>query len=156
MRLSFKYCVKSVRKQTAYFAFCYPFSYDECQKALDDLDIKFSCTCTCTCLTGKTCSKDASSIYYHRELLCYSLDGLRIDLITVSSHHGITDRHEDRLRVDGLFPDKSSYRARKFEGKKVCTYNFTVQVHCFMYVSKGVVSISYYTPLTGLFNGYTK
>lgn len=57
------------------------------------------------------------SIYYHRELLCHSLDGLRVDLLTVSSYHGITDNHEPRL--DKLFPDITTPRARRFEGKRV-------------------------------------
>lgn len=40
---------------TVYFAFCYPFSYMECQDMLDSLDEQY--------LNNK-------EIYYHRELLC--------------------------------------------------------------------------------------
>ena len=52
-----------------------------------------------------------------RELLCYSLEGLRVDLLTISSCDGITTDQEPRF--PGLFPDSSQERAKAFEGKKV-------------------------------------
>ena len=58
-----------------------------------------------------------SNIYYHRELLCNSLDGLRVDLITVSSKKGIVKEREPRLT--GLFPDIKTKRACQFTDKKV-------------------------------------
>ena len=60
---------------------------------------------------------DLNEIYYHRELLCRSLEGRRVDLVTVSSHHGLTSNEEPRL--PGLFLDSDTPRARKFKGKKV-------------------------------------
>lgn len=107
------------RYSTIYFAFCYPFSYTECQNKLEELDQQF-----------KHCQEDRSprspdSIYYHRELLCYSLDGLRVDLLTVSSNHGITEDREPRL--DKLFPDIKTPRARRFESKRV--YFLSSRVH---------------------------
>lgn len=56
-------------------------------------------------------------IYYVRERICNSLDGRSIDLITLSSYHGITSEREVRLK--NLFPDKSVQRPFKFIGKKV-------------------------------------
>jgi len=55
---------------------------------------------------------------FSRELLCYSLEGLRVDLLTISSHDGITEDLEPRL--PNLFPDTSQERPRTFKGKKVC------------------------------------
>ena len=55
-----------------------------------------------------------------RELLCYSLEGLRVDLLTISSHEGITEDLEPRL--PNLFPDTSQERPRTFKGKKVCIF----------------------------------
>ncbi len=68
-----------------YFAFCYPKSYDELQSQLAGLDADL----------GNCSSKDApvsdapkaAAIYYCREALTYSLDGRRLDLLTVSGHN---------------------------------------------------------------------
>ncbi|PIK46396.1 putative cytosolic carboxypeptidase-like protein 5 isoform X3 [Apostichopus japonicus] len=123
------------RYSTVYFAFCYPFSYTECQNMLEELDQQFN-HCQEAGNTKEILNKHTSvlqihckcsldSIYYHRELLCHSLDGLRVDLLTVSSYHGITDNHEPRL--DKLFPDMTTTRARRFEGKRV--YFLSSRVH---------------------------
>lgn len=57
------------------------------------------------------------SVYYHRELLCHSLDKLRVDLLTVTSCHGMQEKREPRL--DKLFPDTATPRPRRFAGKRV-------------------------------------
>lgn len=102
-KLSFQYRISENYRQTVYFAFCYPYSYRECQEKLLQCDEQYS-----------GCDHN---IYYHRELLCYSLEGRRVDLITVSSCNGITDECESRLT--GLFPDTSTPRAKRSPGKKV-------------------------------------
>lgn len=56
-------------------------------------------------------------IYYHRECLVKSLENRSVDLITISSHHGITPNREPRLK--GLFPDTNTPRSYAFKGKKV-------------------------------------
>ena len=56
-------------------------------------------------------------IYFHRDVLCYSNDGLNIDLLTVTSNQNMTDLHEKPLL--NLFPDPSRKRARIFKNKKV-------------------------------------
>ncbi|XP_041483945.1 cytosolic carboxypeptidase-like protein 5 isoform X1 [Lytechinus variegatus] len=115
--LSFTYRFE-YRFSTVYFAFCYPFSYMEYQEKLTELDNKFSSR-----KYDSGCPN--SAIYYHRELLCHSLDKLRVDLITISSCHGITNEREPRLHR--LFPDTSVERARKFKGKRV--YFLSSRVH---------------------------
>lgn len=45
-----------------------------------------------------------------------SLDGRRVDLITVTSYSGMTEEREPRL--NGLFPSEEP-RAKIFQGKKV-------------------------------------
>ncbi|XP_054845280.1 cytosolic carboxypeptidase-like protein 5 isoform X2 [Eublepharis macularius] len=62
-----------------------------------------------------TCSLD--TIYYHRELLCFSLDKLRVDLLTITSCHGMQEEREARL--EKLFPDKNTPRPHHFVGKRV-------------------------------------
>ncbi|OPJ79328.1 cytosolic carboxypeptidase-like protein 5 isoform A [Patagioenas fasciata monilis] len=109
--LSFVHRFLEHRGATTYFAFCYPFSYTECQEMLAQLDSRFQ---ECQHMSP---SSPLDSIYYHRELLCHSLDKLRVDLLTVTSCHGMLEQREPRL--DKLFPDTSTPRPRRFAGKRV-------------------------------------
>ncbi|XP_069742605.1 cytosolic carboxypeptidase-like protein 5 isoform X3 [Narcine bancroftii] len=109
--LSFMHRFLDYRGATTYFAFCFPFTYAECQEMLMQLDEKFE---YCKHLT---LSSPADTIYYHREPLCYSLDNLHVDLITITSCHGMMVACEPRL--EKLFPDHSTSRPRLFSGKQV-------------------------------------
>ncbi|KAM6463013.1 cytosolic carboxypeptidase-like protein 5 isoform 3-T3 [Liasis olivaceus] len=160
--LSFVHRFLDCRGATTYFAFCYPFSYTECQDMLAQLDAHFA---ECRHLSPSsvqhysTISRRAGAdsrkaegkprptthrtrkyprggrakgkkeaapprgtpyldaIYYHRELLCYSLDKLRVDLLTITSCHGMQEEREARL--EKLFPDKNTPRPHCFVGKRV-------------------------------------
>lgn len=59
----------------------------------------------------------ADEVYYRRELLCRSLDGNRVDLLTVTNCSGMQDEREPRLPQ--LFPDAGTPRPHRFENKKV-------------------------------------
>ncbi|NXS94699.1 CBPC5 protein, partial [Jacana jacana] len=109
--LSFVHRFLEHRGATTYFAFCYPFSYTECQEMLAQLDSRFQ---ECRHMSP---SSPLDSVYYHRELLCHSLDKLRVDLLTVTSCHGMLEKREPRL--DKLFPDTSTPRPHRFAGKRV-------------------------------------
>ncbi|XP_030410887.1 cytosolic carboxypeptidase-like protein 5 isoform X3 [Gopherus evgoodei] len=109
--LSFVHRFLEYRGTTTYFAFCYPFSYTECQEMLAQLDSRFE---ECQYMSP---SSTLDSIYYHRELLCHSLDNLRVDLLTVTSCHGMREEREPRL--DNLFPDEATPRPHCFAGKRV-------------------------------------
>ncbi|XP_042683442.1 cytosolic carboxypeptidase-like protein 5 isoform X2 [Centrocercus urophasianus] len=109
--LSFVHRFLEHRGTTTYFAFCYPFSYTECQEMLAQLDSRFE---ECRHMAP---SSPLDSVYYHRELLCHSLDKLRVDLLTVTSCHGMQEQREPRL--DKLFPDTATPRPRCFTGKRV-------------------------------------
>lgn len=67
-------------------------------------------------------SRSLDSIYYHRELLCDSLDKLRVDLLTITSCHGMLEEREPRL--EKLFPDKNTPRPHRFVGKRVSSCTF--------------------------------
>ncbi|XP_074803384.1 cytosolic carboxypeptidase-like protein 5 isoform X6 [Natator depressus] len=118
--LSFVHRFLEYRGATTYFAFCYPFSYTECQEMLAQLDSRFE---ECKYMSPSRAflhlppSSPLDAIYYHRELLCRSLDNLRVDLITVTSCHGMREEHEPRL--DNLFPDEATPRPHCFAGKRV-------------------------------------
>lgn len=110
--LSFKYRTLENTRGTTYFAFTYPYSYVELQNMLNSIDARF-----------KTPSGEPrlptvlDDIYYHRESVCYSLEGRSVDLITVTSYHGICSDREPRLKH--LFPVSDVPRPFRFNGKKV-------------------------------------
>lgn len=110
--LTFTYRFLDVKGAITYFAFCYPWSYMEQQERLNEYDKRFA---HCKEISS---SSPKDRIYYHRELLCHSPDKLRIDLVTVSSCHGISSETEPRFDHN-LFPEKDVQRCRKFHGKRV-------------------------------------
>lgn len=59
LELTFQYTITESRKLTIYFAFCYPYSYSECQRKLARLDERFS-------RTAKDPEPTENRIYYHR------------------------------------------------------------------------------------------
>ncbi|XP_052749230.1 cytosolic carboxypeptidase-like protein 5 isoform X2 [Galleria mellonella] len=105
--LSFKYRTSDNLKATTFFAFTYPFSFAELQIALNSIDMK---------MLPLPPPQSPDEIYYCRECLIYSLEGRRVDLLTITSHHGITTDREERLK--NLFPDNQE-RPFKFLNKKV-------------------------------------
>lgn len=106
--LSFLYCTPENTKAITYFAFTYPFSYTDLQNYLKKIDAKMGkCNVTCT-----------DDIYYHRECAIKSLEGRRLDVLTISSYRNISMEREDRL--SDMFPEKSEERPYKFWDKKVC------------------------------------
>ncbi|KAJ1555024.1 Cytosolic carboxypeptidase-like protein 5 [Nowakowskiella sp. JEL0078] len=58
--------------------------------------------------------KKSKGIYFHRDCLCYSLDGRRLDLLTISSDSGFQQNDREDNLV-GIFPDPYSQRSRKFK-----------------------------------------
>ncbi|XP_058837129.1 uncharacterized protein LOC131693378 isoform X3 [Topomyia yanbarensis] len=56
-------------------------------------------------------------IYYYRELLTHSVERRRVELLTISSFHGIQTAREQRLR--NLFPDEKTPRCHTFKNKKI-------------------------------------
>ena len=110
--MSFTHTFPDIKNATSYFAFCYPFSYDECQVKLEKLDSQYS-----HCKKIADAASCPDDIYYYRELLCHSLDGLRVDLITVTSCLGLQNEREEYL--GNLFPERNVPRAHKFNKKKV-------------------------------------
>ncbi|KAK2890372.1 cytosolic carboxypeptidase-like protein 5 [Channa argus] len=108
--LSFTHRLLEVRGATTYFSFCYPFSYSECQEMLQQLDESYPSA-------QLSPSSAPDSVYYHRELLCHSLDGNRVDLLTVTNCSGMLEERESRLPK--LFPDTTTPRPHRFSGKRV-------------------------------------
>ncbi|CAE1234033.1 AGBL5 [Acanthosepion pharaonis] len=120
--LTFIHRFTELKGSTTYFAFAYPHSYLECQNQVSEIEKKFE-----YCKNFSSASNYPNdTVYFYRELLCHSLENLRIDLITISSFHGITDQEEPRFDAK-LFPEKEVPRCREFKNKRV--FVLTSRVH---------------------------
>lgn len=109
--LSFTHRMSEMKGAATFFSFCYPFSYTECQDMLHQLDDNYPSA------VQLSPSSPPGTVYFHRELLCRSLDGNRVDLLTVTNCSGMMEEREPRL--SHLFPDTNTPRAHRFAGKKV-------------------------------------
>lgn len=124
-----------------YYAFTFPFTYTDGQNMLDKFDRLFqkqpaemaeyirtlsepvqSVDVKAAAIASSSdapaicdCDK-ANDIYYHRELLIKSVEQRRVDLLTISSFHGIQEERE--ARVSNLFSDATE-RCHTFKDKKV-------------------------------------
>ena len=81
-----------------YFAFCYPFSYDDMQNKLDAIEKQMNLP-------------KYNSILFSRELITTSLNARRMELLTISSYEEYTDDLET-VPDTHIFP----------EGRKVCRF----------------------------------
>jgi hypothetical protein len=103
--------------ETTYFAFSYPFSFEEIQNQSQQLIDRFA---------------SSETIYVHREVLGLSLEGRPMDMLTISSRHKMTFQREEL--IDGLFPchpqnsTSSSLTERPFKFEKQTVF-LTCRVH---------------------------
>ncbi|XP_076673004.1 cytosolic carboxypeptidase-like protein 5 isoform X2 [Andrena cerasifolii] len=105
--LSFVYNTPENRKAVTYFAFTYPFSYTDLQNYLRRIESR----------VAKRTVTGTDDVYYHRECAIKSLEGRRMDILTISSFHNISMEREERL--SNMFPEKNEQRPFKFWDKKV-------------------------------------
>ncbi|DBA01450.1 TPA: hypothetical protein N0F65_005569 [Lagenidium giganteum] len=110
MQLAFTFHFQYVSERVR-FAFCYPYQYTHLQRQLTVLDNKFqhedwSQSCEQPARSNRGGKEMRDGIYYHRELLTTSLDGLRIDLLTISGTNGLLSTRESAL--PHLFPHCST------------------------------------------------
>lgn len=120
--LSFKYRTPENHQAVTYFAFTYPFSYNDIQKMLSNIDAKFAAAP----------SVDNDDIYYVRECACLTIDKRRVDLLTITSKYGMSNEREAKLK--NLFIDEKVERPFKFPNKKVGVQgvggNFSYKSNC--------------------------
>jgi hypothetical protein len=67
--------------ETVYFAFCYPWSYEESQQKIDSIEKLFS-------------ESNDKNLYFHRETVYHSMEGRKMEMMTLSSKDCITDERE--------------------------------------------------------------
>ena len=99
-----------------------PHSYTSCQNFLKGLEDKY-------CSSRSTKKKSGKqNVYFHREWLTTSVEGLRVDLLTITSANGVSRDREalpgmswrpgQANRPGALFPERSKPRPHKFPGKR--------------------------------------
>lgn len=65
--------------ETVYFAFSYPWSYEDSQGKIDDIESKFAL------------APPEKNLYFHRETIYHSIEGRKMEMMTISSRDAITD-----------------------------------------------------------------
>ena len=120
-----------------FFAFTYPYTYKELQTDLGKYEKKYS---NAHLNWSELQSLPSTSIYFNRELVIQSLEGRRLDLVTISGMNNILKAKEPTL--SNLFPDQDgSRRPHKFSNKK--TVFLSARVHpgetCSSYVIHGII-----------------
>lgn len=95
-------------EDATYFALTYPFSYTDCQNVLDKYE---------------TAYRNHPSIYFYRELLTTSIEGRRVDLLTITKKDPNATSTEEY--IPGLFPEGKE-RPRKFNKPTIFV---TARVH---------------------------
>uniref|UniRef100_A0A0X3Q3J8 Cytosolic carboxypeptidase-like protein 5 n=1 Tax=Schistocephalus solidus TaxID=70667 RepID=A0A0X3Q3J8_SCHSO len=142
--MTFVHQFSEIPNTTTYFAFAYPWSYSESQALLDQID-RLSTQLLATRRSRRPGRRAISvvpgispeskappenvrptSIYFHREVLCHSLGGRNIDLLTISDHENQLKEREDRFDPL-LFPHPENPRPWKYANKKI--FVITARVH---------------------------
>jgi hypothetical protein len=130
IRVSFTYKFKFARERVR-FAFCYPYTYTRMQVELAALDRRFAVppqSRTESVLNTGAPENAPASVYYHRQLLTRSLEGLRVDLVTISSFDGITTSPSPPRRRPGTSPNEAG-SAFQFDPKHKKLVVISARVH---------------------------
>ena len=94
-------------ENTTYFAYTFPFSFKEITEKFDEMEEKM---------------KNRKNVYFHREVVTYSREGRKQEMVTVSSLDGINEDDEREDYIDGLFPEHEGTpeeRPLKYYSKKI-------------------------------------
>jgi hypothetical protein len=115
--------------ETVYFALSFPVSYTDMENMVEEYDLKFGDALVSMdpkknkmgawrLSSSKGNSKRAekgerakNNIYFHKELLTYSLEKRKVFLLTISSYDNISPSREDNIAH--LFPDGTQQRPFK-------------------------------------------
>ncbi|KAF1329426.1 Metalloprotease family m14a, partial [Globisporangium splendens] len=139
MKMSFSYRIQFPHERVR-FAFCYPYSFSRLQRKLHALDLKYQNPPsvqhdpTAILTLSKSAPANTSAIYYHRELLTRSIEGLRVDLLTISSFDGILSTRDPAIDALQLTqqcqaPVETQQRAFRFDVTRKKTVFISARVH---------------------------
>jgi len=103
----------------AHFAFCFPYSYEDGQAELLQLEEEYGFSKHLQPEEIAAERKRLNNIYFYREHLTNSIEGRRIDLLTITDFDGIDPNHlEDHFSNNSsVFPERDSPRPHRFHGK---------------------------------------
>lgn len=87
-KMSFIHRMSDLKSSITYFAFCFPHSYEDMQLLLNNYDSFYNSQLADHYLEQNILPINIADIYYHRETLCYSIDGNKVDLLTITSYKG--------------------------------------------------------------------
>lgn len=145
-QITFRHRFDSAQGEPTFFAFCYPWSYAEGQALLDEIEAKYGASLPAAAggdaLAEGTDSGEelgsvreklgalgapdtlgtcAGDIYFRRELLATSIEGRRIDLLTITSASGLGGAREPPLGSHGCAASSGSatYRPHTFADRPV-------------------------------------
>lgn len=121
--LKFQHMFSNPPNETTYFAFSYPWSYEDSQNKIDEIGQSF-----------QNAGGEDKNLYFHRETIYYSIEGRKMEVMTISSMDGITDQRETMPKGcenEGIFPESiGAPEKRPFlfdQSKKVVV--FTSRIH---------------------------
>eukprot|EP00960_Hanusia_phi_P023773 701013-Hanusia_phi.AAC.2 len=77
-----------------FFAFSYPYSLEDVKRRIDAIQETVS---------SKQAPKKDSAIYFERETLTFSLEGRRMEVLTITDYFGASSEREER--IPDLFPE---------------------------------------------------
>lgn len=87
-KMSFIHRMSDLKSSVTYFAFCFPHSYEDMQNLLNNYDTFYNSQLADHYLEQNILPVNIGDIYYHRETLCHSIDGNKVDLLTITSYKG--------------------------------------------------------------------
>lgn len=79
--MRFNHMFSNPPSETVYFAFSYPWSFEDSQAKIDDIQERFE-------------QASNMNLYFHREVVYHSIEGRKMEMMTISSRDGITDYRE--------------------------------------------------------------
>ena len=135
--MSFKFRCLEEAGSLVYFAFTFPYTYRELQSTLGRLERKHGNGGQAFAALQQL---PDTAIYFHRELVTSSLEGRRLDLLTITGTNAMARQREPA--PSGLFPEAAATpRSHRFPGKKVIF--LSARVHpgetCSSYVMLGIL-----------------
>ena len=88
--------------ETVYFAFSVPWSFEDSQGKIDEIEQRFAA------------APPEKNLYFHRETVFHSLEGRKMEMMTISSRDSITDEREPIPEdAPALYPDARQDPARR-------------------------------------------
>jgi len=130
--ITFRHRFDQGASDPVFFAFCYPWSYAECQALLAEAEARLGASDAEALAsdgrsgTARPLAPALQSIYFRRETLTRSIEGRDVDVLTVTAATGASPGGEREPAIPGLFP-RGGLRPVLFPERPV--YVLSARVH---------------------------